>query len=321
MRVVFFGSPDYAVPTLRGLLDAPAIEVVLVVTQPDRPRGRRGEPLPTPVKAVATAAGIEVLQPDRLRRASTERVAALAPDVGVVAASGHILPSHLLDVFPQQVLNVHASLLPRHRGASAVASAILGGDAESGATIMRVVREVDAGPILGVARTPIEPLDTTATLTERIARLGAARLIELLPAWVGGEVEAVPQDESRATYAPRLTKADGVIDWSLPATEIWRRVRAFQPWPLAVTTYRGEPFVIHEAWPLDLVHEGQPGTVLQGDGEALTTLLPDRRDLATVACGGGALVLLRVQRAGRRAIEIESFLNGDREFVGSRLGG
>jgi len=321
MRVVFFGSPDYAVPTLRGLLEAPGVEVVLVVTQPDRPRGRRGDPLPTPVKALAIEAGVEVLQPERLRRDSTERVASLAPDVGVVAASGHILPTHLLEAFPRDVLNVHASLLPRHRGASAVASAILAGDEESGATIMRVVREVDAGPVLGFARTAIEPLDTTATLTDRIANLGAARLLELLPPWVSGEVEATPQDEALATYAPRLTKADGVIDWSLPAVEIWRRVRAFQPWPLATTTYRDEALVIHEAWPLDLTNEVEPGAVLPANGEPLTPLLPDRRALATVACGKGALALLRVQRAGRRAIDIETFLNGERDFIGSHLGG
>lgn len=320
MRVVFFGSPDYALPTLRGLVEAPDVDVVLVVTQPDRARGRRGSPLPTPVKALAQEAGIEVLQPERLRRDSTERIASLAPDVGVVAASGHILPSHLLDVFPHHVLNVHASLLPRHRGASAVASAILAGDDESGATIMRVVREVDAGPILGAVRTVIGPLDTMATLTERIAHLGAARLLELLPPWVRGEIEATPQDESLATYAPRLSKADGVINWSLPGVEIWRRVRAFQPWPLATTAYRGEPFVIHEAWPLEVPSKLEPGTVLAGDGEPLSPLLPGRRAFAAVACGDGALALLQVQRAGRRAVEIEAFLNGDRDFIGSRLG-
>ena len=184
-----------------------------------------------------------------------------------------------------------------------------------------MVREVDAGPVLGVASTTIEPLDTTATLTERIARLGAARLLELLPRWVQGEVEAVPQEEALATYAPRLRKADGVIDWSLPAVETWRRVRAFQPWPLATTTYRGEPFVIHDAWPLDLARELEPGTVLPGNGEALTPLLPGRRALATVACGEGMLALLRVQRAGRRTIDIETFLNGERDFLGSLLGG
>jgi methionyl-tRNA formyltransferase len=185
---------------------------------------------------------------------------------------------------------------------------------------MRVVREVDAGPVLGIARTPIEPLDTTATLTARIAAIGATRLLELLPRWVRGEIEAIPQDESLATYAPRLTKSDGVIDWTRPALEIWRRVRAFQPWPLATTTYHGEPFVVHEAWPLDGSQEAAPGTVLAGDGGELTPLLPNRRALAVVACSEGALALLRVQRAGRRAIEIEAFLNGERDFIGARLG-
>ena len=169
MRVVFFGSPNYAVHTLRALLDAPDIEVVAAVTQPDRPRGRRGAPEATAAKALAVEAGIEaILQPERVRRDTTERLLALRPDVGVVAAPGHILPNHLLEAFPHDVLNVHAALLPRHRGASPVAAAILAGDAESGATIMRVVREIDAGPVAGVVRTAIEPLDSAGTLMERI---------------------------------------------------------------------------------------------------------------------------------------------------------
>ncbi|MCC6236768.1 MAG: methionyl-tRNA formyltransferase [Dehalococcoidia bacterium] len=321
IRTVFFGSPEYAVPTLEGLLTSPLVEVVLVVTQPDRPRGRRGAPEATAVKRLAEAHGVPVHQPERLRRPDTELIAATAPDVGVVAASGHILPTHLLEAFPRDVLNVHASLLPRHRGASAVASAILAGDAESGATVMRVVREVDAGPVLGQARTPIGPLDTTATLTARIAEVGAALLVELLPRWVAGEIEAVPQDDALATFAPRLEKADGAIDWTRPALEIWRRVRAFEPWPLATTTYRGEPLVIHEAWPLEWAGEAPPGTVLAGDGRDLDATLPGRTARAVVATGAGALALLNVQRAGRRAVDIEAFLNGDPEFVGARLGG
>jgi methionyl-tRNA formyltransferase len=320
MRLVFFGSPEYAIPTLRRLIAHPDIEVALCVTQPDRPRGRRGDPLPTPVKALALEHGIEVLQPERLRREATEQIEALRPDIGVVAASGHILPSHLLEVFPHDVLNVHASLLPRHRGASAVASAILAGDEESGATVMRVVREVDAGPVLGHAPTPISPLDNTATLTERIAELGAELLIELLPGWVRGELTAEPQDDALATHAPRLTKADGVIDWSHPAVEVWRRVRAFEPWPLATTRYGREPFVLHEAWPLGGTPSGSPGTVLAGSGEALTSLLPGREARAVVVCGEGALALLNVQRAGRRALDIEPYLNGDAALIGATLG-
>ena len=320
MRVFFFGSPDYALPTLRGLLNAPDCEVVAVVTQPDRRRGRSGRQEPTPVKALALEAGVKVLQPERLRRDSTERIAALRPEVGVVAASGHILPGHLLEQFPRDILNVHASLLPRHRGASAVASAILAGDAESGASIMKIVREVDTGPVLAQAPTPIGPLDTTATLTERIAGFGARLLLELLPGWVAGEIQAAPQDEARATYAPRLTKSDGLIDWSLPAAELWRRVRAFQPWPLATTSYRGEPLTLHEAWPLDARPEAPPGSVVAGDGAPLTPLLPERTARAVVACGEGSLALLRIQRAGHRTMEIEDYLNGDRDLIGSRLG-
>ena len=321
MRVVFFGSPEYAVPTLRTLLAMADVDVVAVVTQPDRPRGRSGRAAVTPVKALAVEAGVGVvLQPERARRALTDRLVALRPDVGVVAASGHILPTHLLAAFPQHVLNVHASLLPRHRGASPVASAILAADAESGATIMRVVRAVDAGPVLGRTATPIAPLDTTATLTQRIAELGAALLGELLPRWVRGEIAAEPQDEALATYAPRLTKADGEITWSRSADEIWRRVRAFQPWPLATTRYRAQPFTVHEAWPVSLASDAPPGTVLAGDGAPLSPLLPGRTARAIVACGEGGLALLTVHRAGKRPAAIEDYLNGDPAFVGSRLG-
>lgn len=323
MRIVFFGSPEYAIPTLRGLLAHPEAELILCVTQPDRSRGRRGAALPTPVKALALERGIEVLQPERLRRDATEQIAALRPDVGVVAASGHILPTHLLEAFPHGVLNVHASLLPRHRGASAVASAILAGDAESGATVMRVVREVDAGPVLGQAPTPISPLDTTATLTDRIAQLGADLLVEVLPRWMRGELEAAPQDEALATHAPKLAKADGVIDWSGSALEVSRQVRAFEPWPLATTRYGGEPFVVHEAWPIEGASSSEalePGTVLEGSGAELTPLLPGRVARAVVACGEGTLALLNVQRAGRRALDIEPYLNGDPALLGAVLG-
>lgn len=321
IRIVFFGSPDYAVPSLRACLALPGAEVVGVVTQPDRPRGRSGTPQMTAVKEAALEAGVSTFfQPEKVRRDTTEALQGLSPDVGVVAASGHILPNHLLEAFPHQVVNVHASLLPRHRGASAVASAILAGDAESGATIMRVVREVDAGPILAQVRTPIGGLDTAGTLTDRIAQLGADLLADVLPRWVAGEIEERPQDASFATFAPKLSRADGTIDWSEPAEAIWRRVRAFHPWPLATTTYRGEPFLVHGAWPLAHDSGEAPGTVLSGDGADLGPLLPGRTARAVVACGEGALALLEVQRPGKRPTPIEAYLNGDRELVGSRLG-
>ena len=321
MRIVFFGSPEYAVPSLQACLDLPGAEVVALVTQPDRPRGRSGAALMTPVKQLAVEAGVPViLQPERVRRDTTEALAALHPDVGVVAASGHILPTHLLDAFPRQVVNVHASLLPRHRGASPVSAAILDGDAETGASIMLVVRELDAGPVIATVATPIGPLDTTGALTERIAGLGAALLAETLPRWVAGELTALPQDEAQVTYAPRLAKDDGVIDWTRSAEAIARAVRAYHPWPLATTTRDGEMLSVIEAWPLPGDAAAPPGTVEAGDGAPLSDLLPGRRTRAVVACGSGRLALLALQRAGRRALPIEDYLNGDRTLIGARLG-
>ncbi len=320
MRVVFFGSPEYALPTLRALLDAPEVDLVAAVTQPDRPRGRSGSAVPTPVARLAREAGLPVLTPDRIRREQTAAIAAFEPDVGVLAASAHILPTHLIEAFPHGILNVHASLLPRHRGASPVAAAILAGDEQAGATIMQIVRTLDAGPVLGTIATPIEPLDTTGALTERIATLGAQRLLELLGPWVAGDIEAEPQDEAAATYAPLLAKDDGVLDWSLPAIELWRRVRAFQPWPLATTSYRGAALTIHEAWPVAAPAEATPGAVCEGDRSPLTEELPGRLARAVVGCGDGGLALLRVQRAGRRPLDIEDYLNGDHELIGAHLG-
>ena len=320
MRVVFFGSPDYALPTLRVLLDAPDVDLVAAVTQPDRPRGRSGSAVPTAVARLAREAGLAVLTPDHIRREQTAAIAALEPDVGVLAASAHILPSHLIEAFPHGILNVHASLLPWHRGASPVAAAILAGDEQAGASIMEIVRELDAGPMLGAAATPIEPLDTTGTLTARIAELGAKRLLELLGPWVAGAIEARPQDEAAASYAPLLAKDDGVLDWSRPALDLWRRVRAFQPWPLATTRYRGQPLTILEAWPVSAAADAAPGTVCESDGAALSALLPGRLARAVIATGDGALALLRVQRAGRRPLDIEDYLNGDRALIGAHLG-
>ena len=264
MRVVFFGSPDYALPTLRLLIEAPAVDLAAVVTQPDRPRGRSGRGVPTPVARLAREADVPVLTPERIRRDTTAQIAALEPGVGVLAASAHILPSHLIEAIPHGILNVHASLLPRHRGASPVAAAILAGDEQSGASVMLIVRELDAGPVLGTAATPIGPFDTTETLTARIAELGAERLLELLPGWVEGSVEAVPQDEALASYAARIEKDDGVIDWTRSAEEIWRAVRAYEPWPRSTTLRDGDRLTIHAAWPLAAAVEAEPGCVLAG---------------------------------------------------------
>jgi methionyl-tRNA formyltransferase len=202
-----------------------------------------------------------------------------------------------------------------------VAAAILAGDRETGASIMKVVRALDAGPVLGEVRTPIGPLDTAGELTDRIAHLGAERLAELLPPWVAGEIDAVPQDEDLMTYAPRLNKADGYVDWDQSCEAIDRLIRAFHPWPSATSTYDNQPITIHQAWPLPGLDTSEaPGTVLAGNGSDLTPLLPGRTARAVVACGRGALALLRIQRSGRQAQDIEVYLNGDRDLIGSRLG-
>lgn len=328
IRIVFFGSPSFALPSLAALVEAPWAQVVLAVTQPARPRGRSGRPASTEVSAAAAAAGIPVLAPERLRRESTAEIAARAPHVGVLAASGHLLPGHLLEAFPRGVVNVHASLLPRHRGASPVAAAILAGDGESGASLMLVERRLDAGPVIASASAEIGPLDTTGTLTSRIAEVGSELLRQNLAGWVAGDIPAVPQEEARASYAPRLRREDGAVDWSLPAVEIWRRVRAYQPWPQATATRprrggSGEPLLIQEAWPAPLPEGAAgapPGTVLAGSGEPLSPLLPGRRALAVAATGEGGLALLRLQRAGRRSMGVEEYLRGDPRLIGSRLG-
>ena len=327
MRIVFFGSPEYAVPSFGACVDVGGAAIVAVVTQPDRPRGRSGGALMTAVKQVALAAGVRtILQPDRIRRDTTDAIAALHPDVGVVAASGHILPTHLLEVFPHGVVNVHASLLPRHRGASPVAAAILAGDAEAGASIMQVVRALDAGPVVAQRALAVSPLDTTGTLTDRIAELGAALLADTLPRWVAGALLATPQDEARVTYAPRLTKDDGVIDWTRPADEIARAVRAYHPWPLATTRYRGESFAILSAHAVSARHTEPPGTVVEAsrgirmDAIVETQRQLERTKIPMITCGEGVLVPLVVQRAGRRETDIRDYVLGDRDFLGSVLG-
>ena len=321
MRIVFFGSPEYAVPSLRACLEHPSAKVVAVVTQPDRSQGRSRKLLSTPVKQLAEEVNIEsILQPEETNRATTQLLSELMPDIGVVAAYGNILPTHLLDIFPRKVLNVHASLLPRHRGASPVAAAISSGDTKTGATLMRVVRKLDAGPIIDKISVPIGPFDNTGSLTDTIAQLGADLLTKQLTPWFTNKLSETPQNESKMTYATRLTKSDGHIDWTQSATQIDRHIRAVTPWPSAVTTYQNQRFSIHEAWPVpELDTHEVPGTVITGDGSTLTPLLPDRTRRAIVACGQGSLALLRVQRPGRQAQNIESYLNGDTSFLGSQL--
>ncbi|MDP3767093.1 MAG: methionyl-tRNA formyltransferase [Dehalococcoidia bacterium] len=316
MRVVFMGSPDFALPTLRRLIESEH-DVVGVVTQPDRPAGRRRHSRPPPAKQVALEHGLPVLQPERVNAPDAlHGVRRLEPDAIVIAAYGQILRQPLLDIPRRGLLNVHASLLPAYRGASPVVAALLAGERETGVTILEVVLELDAGPIVTQRSLPIEPNDTAGTLSAKLARLGADLLIEVLPAWERGELTPQPQDGAQASYAPTIRREDAVIDWSLPAVDVWRRVRAYNPWPVATTSVEGEPLRILEASLLEGEPDVPAGTVLP---------LPEAADAPAgvgfaVRCGRGLLAVVRGQRAGRRALTGEELLRGFRGLLGKRLG-
>ena len=307
-RLVFMGTPDFAVPVLEALIGR--YEIAGVVTQPDR-RAKRGRKLEaSPVKVVALAHDLPVLQPPSLRRPDVvAELRALAPDVIVVAAYGHILRAEVLSIPPRGCLNVHASLLPRCRGAAPVAATILAGEKETGVTIMLMDEEMDTGPILSQAACSISPQDTRESLGARLAQLGADLMMDTLPRWLAGAIEPRPQDHSQATYCRIIAKEDGLIDWSQSAVEIWRRSRAYHPWPGAYTFWRGKLLKVLRAEALpQWSGEGEPGRVMALD-EGLA-----------VVTGEGALLLGEVQLAGKRALSAEDFARGQRDFVGSVLG-
>jgi len=308
-RIVFMGTPAFAVPVLKALADV--YQVVGVVTQPDQPAGRGQRLTPPPVKQVAAVRGLPLSQPQSLR--TPEALAQLAtwrPQVIVVAACGYLLPQAVLDLPPHGCLNVHPSLLPRWRGAAPVPAAILADDKVTGVTIMQMDAGVDTGPILAQREEPIRPNDTGVTLGERLARLGAEVLIETLPLYLAGELRLRPQPEEGVTYARQLCKEDGQLDWSRPAAELERRVRAFTPWPGAFTTWRGRSLKVLRVAPLPHWRgDAPPGTVVALAGGT------------AVATGEGVLRLEEVQLAGKRPMSIGDFLRGQRDFVGGRLGG
>lgn len=317
MRVVFLGSPEFAIPALERLI-ASGHEIVGVYTQPDRPAGRGRRPAPPPVKELALRHGLPVFQPASISSpASVEQLRSLQPDVGVIAAYGQLLKQAVLDVPPHGFLNVHASLLPRWRGAAPIPAAILHGDDETGATIMLVERKMDAGPVLGAVRLPILPEDTTATLTPRIAEAGAGLLVDLLPKWVRGEITPQPQDEARATYAPAIKKTDALIDWDRDDAELaWRKVRAYNPWPVAYSFLDGQPLRILEAVPLHVKRDAPPGTIF-----TITEAETDapRGAAFAVVAARHALAIVRVQGAGGRPMASADYLRGHRGIVGKRL--
>jgi methionyl-tRNA formyltransferase len=291
LKVVFMGTPGFAVPTLEHLVNSQHT-VVGVVTQPDRPRGRGQQVTAGPVKALAQSLGLPVLQPERLARDQFESAfTALGADIGVVAAYGQILPDWLLGSPRLGLINVHASLLPRYRGASPVHRAVIAGDRDTGVTIMRVVKALDAGPMLASVRVPIGPDDTTATVESILKIRGAELLVETLNAIEAGTARETPQNEALATYAPKLTKAEGQVDWTRTANEIHNLVRGLSPWPHASAFLDGTRYILHRSRVSPAAHTAAPGTIVTA-----STL-----EGVHVACGSGTtLELLDVQLEGKR---------------------
>jgi len=308
MRVVFLGSGSFAIPSLEALLDA-GHDVAAVVTQPDREKGRGRELSPPPLKPVAAARGLKVLQPRRVREPeSVATLEALAPEVQVVVAYGQILPRSVIDIAPRGTVNVHASLLPRYRGAAPVQWAIVNGEAETGVTTMLIDEGLDTGPLLLAESTPIGAEETADALESRLAVVGGELLVRTLRGLQEGSLAPRPQDPARATLAPLIKKEDGLMDWRLPAPALARRVRGFHPWPGAHTRLRGRGLRVLRAQVA--AGSGTPGGLL-GVG----------RDGLVVACGDGtALRVVEVQPESRDPMPAAAFAAGARLTPGERFG-
>ncbi len=298
-RIVFMGSPDFAAPSLQAL--ARHYHIVGVVTQPDRQAGRGREMKSPPIKKLALELGLPIIQPEKLRDPSAmDQLRLWAPDLIVVAAFGQILRPEVLALPPRGCVNVHASLLPRWRGAAPIQAALLAGDSQTGVTIMLMDKGVDTGAIISQSAIPIETDDTGGSLFEKLSRLGADLLIETLPRYISGELRPQPQNDSEATYAPMLKKEDGLLDFTLSAGELARRVRAFNPWPGAFMNFDGTLLKIHRA------HAEA--------GEASVGRRLIVRGQAAVGARGGVLILDEVQPAGKKPMSGTSFLSGARNW-------
>lgn len=310
LRIAFMGTPDFAIPVLSALLGT-SYQVVGVYTRPDVISGRGRKIVPPPVKGYAVDHGLRIFQPPSLRpQEAQDELGALCLDVVIVAAYGLFLPRRLREMPKHSCLNVHPSLLPKYRGPAPVSSSILAGDAVTGVTIMEMDDGMDTGPTVAAHEMAIGQYETTDDLTLRLFQLGAELLVELLPAWIRGELDAKPQDESQAMVTKLLSKEDGEIDWSLDANQLGRQIRAYQPWPGSFTYLNGEmlKIVAAEVGPADA--DGAPaGQVLR---------LPD--GAISVATGAGVLTLNRLQLAGRRIVSVREFAQGYPEFVTSQLG-
>jgi methionyl-tRNA formyltransferase len=306
MRSVFMGSPEFALPALESLKRQ--TQIVGVVTQPDRPAGRGREVSSPPVRILAEKLGLPVIQPEKLRSPEAMgQLRAWQPEIIVVAAFGQILRPEVLDLSKYGCVNLHASLLPRHRGASPVVAAILAGDLETGITFMKMDPGLDTGPILGQCRMPIDALDTAESLGKKLSLLAAETLTKYLPVYLRGEIIPRPQEETLVTYAPRLRKEDGRLDFRKSTAVLERRVRAFHPWPGAYIVWKGQPLRILEA-------RSEPGAPAGAEG-----LTMEQSHLPAVQTADGLLVLCKVQPAGKRPMAGDEFLRGARDFPGQVL--
>lgn len=310
LRIVFFGTPQFAVPSLEGLI-ASRHHVAGVVTQPDRRRGRGQKVTDAPVKAAARAHGIPILQPDRLSDpAVAETLAAWAPDLGVVAAYGKIIPAPLLDLPRLGMINVHASLLPTYRGAAPVHRAVIAGEPETGVTIMRVVAALDAGAMFAKVTRPIGSDDTSDVVERDLADLGAALLLTVIDDIVAGTAIEEPQNEALSTYAPRLSKEEGLVDWSLSAAVIHNRVRGLYPWPHAYAYLHGQRVILLRTHPSSKLSTEPPGTIVDVSGGTI--------DVATGE--QGRLEIAELQPEGRRPMTARDFMAGHPIEIGSAFG-
>jgi methionyl-tRNA formyltransferase len=312
LRIVFMGAPELACASLQALVACPAFQVVGVVTQPDRPKGRDLKLQPTPVKELALREHLPILQPEKARNeAFLAELHAWAPELIAVAAYGQILPKAILDMPRFGCLNVHTSLLPRYRGPAPIQWAIINGDAETGVTIMKIAPALDTGDVLAQESTPIGPEDNSAILHDRLAKIGAELLVRSIPDYITGNLVPRPQPPEGATYAPKISKQDGRVDWQQPARAIWNRVRGLMPWPGAYTHLPGSPQPhTLKIWQAEVLSsQGSPGEVLQADKNGVV-----------VACGEGALRILSLQREGGRRLKAQEFLAGHPLPPGMRLG-
>ncbi len=311
MIAVFMGSPAFALPALQSLMSN-QYDVRAVYTQPDKPAGRGRQFMACPVKRFAVSQGMRVIQPESLKDPwEAGLLAALKPDIIIVAAYGQILPAAVLELPRYKCINIHPSLLPRYRGPSPVAAPILNGDPVTGVTIMLIERKVDSGPILSQEEMTISDEDTTESLSERLAVAGARKLIETIPGWVEGKIEPGMQDDSRASYTRMETKEDGLLDWNLPAVVLWRRVRAYHPWPGCYLDWKGGRLRIMKSIPMQDAEGGETGRVV-----ALPRTAPAR---VAVRTADGLLGLLSVQPEGKREMTATDFSAGHRDFAGSVL--